>query len=123
VPLAITVQCDAAGRVMLKLKTPWRNGTTHRVMSPRQFMPRLAARVPRPRLHLIRFHGVLAPHAKLRAQVVAAGPRQDPGAWMEGEAVEPDEVHRRTSRISWARQLRWHTGQFVSLAGTALSTR
>ncbi len=33
-------------------------------------MQRLAALVPRPRLHLIRFHGVLAPNAKLRAQVV-----------------------------------------------------
>jgi hypothetical protein len=26
--------------------------------------------VPRPRLHLIRFHGLLAPNAKLRAMVV-----------------------------------------------------
>jgi len=33
---------------------------------------RLAALVPRPRLHLIRFHGVLAPNAKLRRQIVPA---------------------------------------------------
>jgi hypothetical protein len=39
-------------------------------MSPLEFMQRLAALVPRPRLHLIRFHGVLAPNAKLRALVV-----------------------------------------------------
>ncbi len=39
-------------------------------MSPLEFMQRLAALVPRPRLHLIRFHGVLAPNAKLRAMVV-----------------------------------------------------
>jgi hypothetical protein len=39
-------------------------------MSPLEFMQRLAALVPRPRLHLIRFHGVLAPHAKLRAAIV-----------------------------------------------------
>jgi hypothetical protein len=31
------------------------------VMSPLQFMQRLAPLVPRPRLHVIRFHGVLAP--------------------------------------------------------------
>lgn len=31
---------------------------------------RLAALVRRPRLHLIRFHGVLAPNAKLRAAIV-----------------------------------------------------
>ena len=30
-----------------------RDGTTHLVMSPLEFMQRLAALVPRPRLHLI----------------------------------------------------------------------
>jgi hypothetical protein len=37
-------------------------------------MERLAALVPRPRLHLIRFHAVLAPNAKLRAMVVTQSP-------------------------------------------------
>jgi hypothetical protein len=48
------LQTNAAGQVVLKLKTPWRDGTTHLVMSPLEFMQRLAALVPRPRLHLIR---------------------------------------------------------------------
>jgi len=48
------VQTNAAGQVVLKLKTPWRDGTTHLVMSPLEFTQRLAALVPRPRLHLIR---------------------------------------------------------------------
>ena len=48
---------------MLTLKTPYREGTTHIVMSPLEFIQRPAALVPRPRLHLIRFHGVLAPEA------------------------------------------------------------
>jgi hypothetical protein len=43
------------------LKSAFKDGTTHIVMSPLEFMQRLAALVPRPRLHLIRFHGVLAP--------------------------------------------------------------
>ena len=38
------VQTNAAGQVVLKLKTPWRDGTTHLVMSPLDFMQRLAAR-------------------------------------------------------------------------------
>jgi len=50
-------------QVVLTLKTPYRDGTAHIVMSPLEFMQRLAALVPRPRLNLIRFHGVLAPHA------------------------------------------------------------
>jgi hypothetical protein len=66
-------QINAAGQVELKLKTSWRDGTTHLVRSALEFMQRLAALVPRPRLHLIRSHGVLAPHAKLRPLVVPQG--------------------------------------------------
>ena len=44
-----------AGEVVLQLKTPYRDGTTHLVMSPLEFLQRLAALVQRPRLHLIRF--------------------------------------------------------------------
>ena len=44
------VQCNAAGLVTLRLKTPWRDGTTHIVMLPLAFMQRLEALVPRPRL-------------------------------------------------------------------------
>ena len=65
---------NPAGQVVLQLKSPWRDGTTHIVMSPLELMQRLAALVPRPRLHLIRFHGVLAPHANLRAQIVPSEP-------------------------------------------------
>ena len=44
-----------AGQVVLQLKSPWRDGTTRIVMSPLEFVQRLAAAlVPRPRLHLIR---------------------------------------------------------------------
>jgi len=37
-----------AGHIVLQLKSPWRDGTTHIVMSPLQFMQRLAALVPPP---------------------------------------------------------------------------
>ncbi len=50
----VRVQTNAVAQVVLKLKTPWRDGTTHLVMSPLEFMQRLVALVPRPRLHLIR---------------------------------------------------------------------
>ena len=57
---------------MLQLKSAYRDGTTQFVMSPLEFMQRLAALVPGPRLHPIRFHGALAPDARLRAAVVAS---------------------------------------------------
>ena len=44
------VQWNAAGQVVLKLKTPWRDGTTHLVKSPLEFMQRLATLVPRQHL-------------------------------------------------------------------------
>ena len=54
---------------------------------------------------LIRFHGVLAPNAKLRALVVPAGPQQDAGASELG-AAEPTSPHGWPARISWARLLK-----------------
>jgi hypothetical protein len=57
---------DGGSRVSFEPKTPWRDGTTHLEMTPVDFLERLAALVPRPRLRLIRFHGILAPNAKLR---------------------------------------------------------
>jgi len=44
------VQINSAGQVVLKLKTAWRDGTTHIVMSPLEFMQRLAARANEGRL-------------------------------------------------------------------------
>jgi hypothetical protein len=95
------VQTNAAGQVVLKLKTAWRDGTTHLVMSPLEFMQRLAALVPRPRLHLIRFHGVLAPNAKLRAMVVPQEPEPPAPAAVPAQC-EASCTHHRPVRLSWA---------------------
>ena len=88
---------DGAGNVVLQLKSAWRDGTTHIRMSPLEFMQRLAALVPRPRLHLIRFHGVLAPNAGLRAAIV-------PGPAHSGSADE--HAHGTPARMGWARLLK-----------------
>ena len=96
------VQTNAAGQVVLRLKTSWRDGTTHLVMSPLEFMQRLAALVPRPRLHLIRFHGVLAPSsttsAKLRALVVPQELLQAPPSRHPRKQSPPSA--RRTALIT-----------------------
>ncbi len=103
-----TVQLNAAGQVELKLKSPWRDGTTHLVMSPLEFMQRLAALVPRPRLRLIRFHGVVAPNAKLRPLVVPQGPEVEKQATDVAVAseCEAQTVQARAHRISWAQLLK-----------------
>ena len=90
---------DGSGDVVLQLKSASRDGTPHIRMSPLEFMQRLAALVPQPRLHLIRFHGVLAPNAGLRAAIVP-GPA-------ENISVPADEhAHGAPARMSWSRLLR-----------------
>ena len=58
------------GRLRYWFKTPWRDGTTHAVFEPLQFLEKLAALVPTPRAHLVRFHGILGPAAKWRPSIV-----------------------------------------------------
>ena len=99
------VKTNAAGQVVLRLKSPWRDGTTHMVMSPLEFMQRLAALVPRPRLNLTRFHGVLAPNAKLRAQVVPQEP-EAPAQEAKRAECEAGCAQHRPVRLSWAKLLK-----------------
>ena len=61
---------NGKGQVVYKLKKAYDNGTTHIVLNPLDFLSRLASLVPRPRVNLVRFHGVFAPHFKHRDQVV-----------------------------------------------------
>lgn len=113
---------EGNGRVTLQLKTPWRDGTTHLRMTPLEFMQRLAALAPRPRLHLTRFgvritslrevmrppavraHGVLAPNARLRPLVVPVGPPA-PRAPVTGDPTETEPERPRSSYMHWARLL------------------
>ena len=51
-----------------ELKRRWKDGTTHVVMTPEVLIERLLAFVPRPRRHLVTYHGVLAPASGLRSR-------------------------------------------------------
>ncbi|MBK6286682.1 MAG: transposase [Gammaproteobacteria bacterium] len=64
---------NAQGKVVYLLKTPYHDGTTHVVFEPLDFIARLAALVPRPRVNLTRYHGVLAPNHRWRAEVTPSG--------------------------------------------------
>ena len=56
----------ARGKVRYELKTPYSDGTTHVIFEPLDFIARLAALVPKPRVNLTRYHGVFAPNNRLR---------------------------------------------------------
>jgi hypothetical protein len=65
------------GNVSYRVKKVSRHRATHRVMSPLEFLARLAALVPPPRYPLLRFHGLVAPRHAWRKRVV---PRPPPHA-------------------------------------------
>ena len=48
------------GQVRYELKTPYANGTTHVMFEPLDFISRLVALIPKPRVNLTRFHGIFA---------------------------------------------------------------
>jgi hypothetical protein len=66
--LSITKQ----GQVRYELKTPYRDGTTYVFFSPINFIGKLTALIPPPRLNLTRFFGVFASNSNLRARVTAS---------------------------------------------------
>jgi len=49
--------------VLLQFRQPWRDGTTHLTFDPVEFLGRLAVLVPRPRINLLLYYGVLGPRA------------------------------------------------------------
>ena len=67
------------GRLTYRFKRPWSNGTTHIVLEPLELVEKFAALVPPPRFHLVRYHGVLAPVAKWRSEIVPEVPHDDAG--------------------------------------------
>jgi hypothetical protein len=78
-------KCDD-GRNLLRLKAPWRDGTTHLCFEPVELMERLAAQIPRPRVNLVLYAGVLARNAKLRKSVVGYA---RPAPLLEPPATRP----------------------------------
>ena len=60
-PLALDrLEAMADGRLAYRLKTPWRDGTTHVVMERHELLERLAPLIPPPRAHQVRYHGLCA---------------------------------------------------------------
>ena len=94
----------ASGQVRYTLKTPYRDGTTHIVLEPLDLIARLAALVLPPRMHLMRYHGVFAPHSRLRAAVTPAGRGRGGKPQIEEAADKP--VTPRHVAMSWAQRLK-----------------
>jgi hypothetical protein len=85
------------GRYRLRLKTAWRDGTSHLLLSGHELLNRLAALVPAPRKNQVLYHGVLSARSSWRRDVV---PRAQTGP----AAATPSPLPRRNP--TWAELLR-----------------
>jgi hypothetical protein len=50
-----------------------RDGTTHVIFEPLDFIALLATLIPKPRINITRFHGVFAPNSNHRALITPTG--------------------------------------------------
>jgi hypothetical protein len=91
--------------VLLKLKKPYSDGTSHLVFSPIEFLEKLAALVPPPRAHLTRFSGVLAPHSKIRSLIVPKKVEELAEA-LEAHEPKPENPKKKAYKLSWAKLLK-----------------
>lgn len=73
-------------------------------LTPMELMERLVALVPRPRVHLTRYHGVLGPHYKHRKQIIPKPPALKFVA-DDQISVDPKQLELKKKNIPWARLL------------------
>jgi Putative transposase len=84
------------GKCALSLPNPWSDGTTGIRLAPLELLEKLAALVPLPHVHLVRYGGCLAPHNHLRRSIIPT-PRQ--------QGMEEREATITSPHWSWARLL------------------
>lgn len=64
------LEITAEDKVRLRLKTPWRDGTSHLLLTPHEFLEKLAAIIPPPKSHLVRWGGVFAANSPFRIKII-----------------------------------------------------
>jgi hypothetical protein len=90
------LQEDANGDLVSTFTHPWSDGTTGIRLSPLALLEKLAALVPLPHVHLMRYGGCLAPHSHLCGSVIPT-PRQ--------QGMEEQEATITAPHWSWTRLL------------------
>ena len=91
------------GKVVHTLKTPYRDGATQVAFDPLDFIARLAALAPKPRVNLTRYHGVLAPNHRWRGLVTPAQRGKGTKTIDNSEDSSPTERH---AAMTWSQRLK-----------------
>ena len=106
------LQVTPDDQVLLRLRHRWSDGTTHILFEPTEFLERLAAMTPRPRINLLLYYGVLAPRAEWRSAVVGdnAGTARGRADGLRPEGANDANSERRSTTDpagrSWAALMR-----------------
>jgi hypothetical protein len=109
-PLALErLSRRADGRLELALKSTWKDGTRAIVLEPHDLLVRLCAAVPPPRMHLLRFFGILSSITRCAAksrhpqsQSPASSRRRRPRVIREPLPLDsPDPEPQRSGRARW----------------------
>jgi hypothetical protein len=101
------------GRILYRLRRRWRDGTSQVIFTPLDLIGKLAAMVRPPRFNLVRYHGVLAPSARWRREIVPSAPADECGEHGCGNAATSDRLKkkdgyrddRRPRNYPWAMRL------------------
>jgi putative transposase/transposase-like zinc-binding protein len=88
----------AGGRLLYRFKRAWRDGTTHIVLDPLEMIEKLAALIPAPHAHLVRYAGILAPASKWRPRIVPAAPEVEGAAVPETRTSSNECLHNTTEQ-------------------------
>lgn len=105
------------GNVSYCLPKAFYTGQPHVILPPVEFLRRLAALMPPPRFHTIRYHGLFAPNAKLRPLACALAPGHvtdkkriapvhDDAGSAKDSTDNPEAPHCRRTRMLWSQLLR-----------------
>jgi hypothetical protein len=115
-PAGLEALSSPEARLIYRLPEPDRHGRELLRLTPLELLERLAHLVPPLRIHRHRYHGVLAPNARLRSTVVSIGRlvsdefpvNAEPSASsasQRGASPEGARPIRRPSRMLWAQLL------------------
>ena len=110
-------------RLLYRFPKPDVHGRTELLLTPLELLEALSKFVPPPRVHRHRYHGVLAPNARLQPYVVAFGrpervseePTTEAAAASPGPSPDSASAPASPARIRWAvlQQVVSHSTWFV----------
>jgi len=95
------VELTPDGKVVLRLRRTWRDGTRAICFEPSEFLEKLAAAIPRPRINLLIYHGAFAPRGRCH---------EEPGPVVVEDEPQAERAKRaayvKPRHFAWAELLR-----------------